>query len=437
MSKKNKNIKKASPTNVVTPNKEVKSSKSFSHYLRFILPALLLIISYIFFQNTFAESEINEIFTLKNTVSLYLLIFSIGIAIIFILLYKWRKVILFNWVIIFFLIIITEGYVRMTNMKNVLSYTELNSNYFFTDYSFHSQMLKKRSQGDLLYLHNKNKSFIDNKTEFTFEYPLNEFGANNCKSCNNQQAKLKILTLGDSFTFGMGAPSNKSWPDQLDSIIAINKKDNVAVCNIATSGTDPIYMLDIFRNKFNELYQPNILLVSINDSDINDIITRGGMNRYQGGGPLVKKPNWLPLYASSMIFRLFKLTFNDIDPNLLIEKDKIDELNIQAFDALFETMLQFKTEAYIHNQKLIFIYNPNYQEYLYDYKSLMDIINEARNMGMEVIDLRDYFTYKGMNKDNVMKYYWTKDFHNNALGYQLWAEGVYDYLNFKGYLNIQ
>jgi lysophospholipase L1-like esterase len=67
----------------------------------------------------------------------------------------------------------------------------------------------------------------------------------------------------------------------------------------------------------------------------------------------------------------------------------------------------------------------------------MDIINEARNMGMEVIDLRDYFTYKGMNKDNVMKYYWTKDFHNNALGYQLWAEGVYDYLNFKGYLNIQ
>jgi hypothetical protein len=152
MSKKNKNIKKTSPTNVVTPKNELKSPKSFSHYLRFILPALLLIISYIFFQNTFEKSEINEIFTLKNTVSLYLLIFSIGIAIIFILLYKWRKVILFNWVIIFFLITLTEGYVRMTNMKKVLSYTELNNNYFFTDYSFHSQMLKKRSQGDLALL---------------------------------------------------------------------------------------------------------------------------------------------------------------------------------------------------------------------------------------------------------------------------------------------
>jgi lysophospholipase L1-like esterase len=194
-------------------------------------------------------------------------------------------------------------------------------------------------------------------------------------------------------------------------------------------------MLDIFRNKFNELYQPNILLVSINDSDINDIITRGGMDRYHGGGALVERPKWLPWYASSMIFRLYKLTIDDVDPNLLIEKNKIDELNLKAFDALFEAMIQFNTNAYINNQKVVFIYNPNYQEYLYDYKSLMDIINEARNMGMDIIDLRDYFNYKGVNKDNVMDYYWTKDFHNNELGYQLWAEGVYDYLSFKGYLN--
>ncbi len=139
MSKKNKNNKKAIPTNVVTP-------KSLLQYLRFFLPILLLIFCYVFFQNTFAKSEVNEIYTLKNTVALYLFLFSIGIAIIFILLYKWWKVFLFNWVIIFSLIIITEGYVRMTNMKRVLSYTELNSNYFFTDYSFHSQMLKKRNQ---------------------------------------------------------------------------------------------------------------------------------------------------------------------------------------------------------------------------------------------------------------------------------------------------
>jgi lysophospholipase L1-like esterase len=136
-----------------------------------------------------------------------------------------------------------------------------------------------------------------------------------------------------------------------------------------------------------------------------------------------------------MIFRLYKLTIDDVDPNLLIEKNKIDELNLKAFDALFEAMIQFNTNAYINNQKVVFIYNPNYQEYLYDYKSLMDIINEARNMGMDIIDLRDYFNYKGVNKDNVMDYYWTKDFHNNELGYQLWAEGVYDYLSFKGYLN--
>lgn len=436
MSKK-KNLKTPIQPNVVVIPEEEKNWSFYLKYLRYILPILFLIFSYLYYKNTFEQSEISEIYTLKNTIALYLFIFNIGIAIIFILLYKWRKVILFNWVIIFSLIILTEGYVRMTNMKNVLSYTELNSNYFFTDYSFHSQMLKKRNQGDLLYLHSKEKVYTDNKTEFTFEYPLNEFGANNCKSCNNQQAKLKILTLGDSFTFGMGAPAKKSWPNQLDSILSINKGNEISVCNIAFPATDPIYMLDIFKNKLNDVYHPNLLLVSFNDSDINDIITRGGMDRYHGGGPLVERPKWLPWYASSIIFRLYKLTIDDVDPNLLIEKDKIDDLNTKAFDALFEAMIQFNTNSYINNQKVIFIYNPNYQEYLYDYKSLMDIINEARNMGMEVIDLRDYFTYKGVNKDNVMDYYWTKDFHNNELGYQLWAEGVYDYLNFKGYLSTQ
>ena len=285
-------------------------------------------------------------------------------------------------------------------------------------------------------MHSKDKIYIDNKTEFNFEYQLDEFGSNNCKSCKNQDSKLKILTMGDSFTFGIGAQSSKSWPNQLDSILEINNRE-IGVCNVGFSATDPIYMLDIFRNKINEVYKPNLLLVSFNDSDIYDIIIRGGMNRYHGGGPLVEKPSWLPWYASSMIFRLVKLNFNDIDPNLLIEKDKIDELNLRAFDALFESMLQFKTQAYINNQKLVFIYNPNYQEYLYDYRSLVDIINEARNMGMDVINIRDYFNYKGVNKENAMNYYWEKDFHNNALGYQLWAEGVYEYLNAKGYLNTQ
>lgn len=434
MSKKKGSKKRIKTNTIISPN-EKKGLVYYLQYMRYVLPVFLLIISYFFFQNTFKESEVNEIYTLKNTIALYLLLFSIGIAIIFILFYKWWKVILFNWVFLFVLVSAVEGYVRMTNLKNVLSYTELNGDYFFTDYSYHNQMLKRRNAENLLYLHSKDKTYIDNKTEFTFEYPLDEFGANNCPSCTKETTKLRILTLGDSFTFGIGASREKSWPNQLDSILSIYKENEVAVCNIGFSATDPIYMLDIFKNKLNAVYQPNILLVSINDSDINDIITRGGMNRYNGGGPLVQKPDWLPWYASSIIFRLFKLTFDDIDPNLLIKKEEIDQLNLRAFDELFEAMIQFKTLAYINNQKLIFIYNPNYQEYLYDYRSLMDIINEARNMGMEVIDIRDYFTYRGVSKENVMNYYWEKDFHNNALGYQLWAEGVYEYLNIKGYLN--
>lgn len=412
------------------PNIPRKTFKDFVLEHKFkIIAALFFVFILVRYNQIFNESEKNGNYSSQNTVYLYFLGFSIGCLLISFLKGKWGKIAIINWVVIFIILGGFEFYLKKTNYDNILNYSEVNGSSFTTDYWSYRHTLKEREKGRLLYMHSlPNIVHRDQKPEFDFTYQLDSYGNNNCKTCNRTDALVSIVTLGDSYTFGIGARANKSWPNQLDSLFEENHL-KVGICNISTSGSDPLYMFNIYGEWRAQGLPGDILLVTLNSSDAKDVVVRGGINRYQQGMTYDKgNEKWLPYYASSLIYRMYMQKVKDIEPYLLVKRDEVDPLYMSAFDNLFMTMIQFDQLAKQHNKQVVFVFNPGYHEVLENRLLLNDIVNEARNFKFHVIDLLPAFVREYKRTNNVFDFFWEKDFHNNEAGYRIWAEEVYKYL---------
>jgi lysophospholipase L1-like esterase len=408
-------------------SKQVNNAPAFRPVMLLPLVAAVLII--VATTVVFQKSEENGKYDLLNSLLLYLSIFAVGFLPIMYVFKKWKKVLLVNWTLIFAVIGITESYLRISNYKNILNYSEQNEGYFTTNTLQYEQSLQSRNDGNELYLNlGKDSNYVLDRPEYRFTYRLDEYGLNNCSTCRQNKASFNILTLGDSFTWGMGAAQGKSWPQQLQDMLLKRGFSNISVCNGGVQGSDPIYMLNALQNTYRNAFNPELMIVAINPSDIMDIVIRGGMNRYIYNKPAIENPDWLPWYASSLIYRLYKRSSDKIDADLLIPESLKGPMMYEAYTQLFETMLALRQEQAIRGKKVVFVYTPIMMDILNKASGLRDILAEAERQGMMIIDCTNYFIQKGVNASNLETYFWKKDSHNTAAGYQLIAEAVSDYL---------
>jgi tetratricopeptide (TPR) repeat protein len=88
----------------------------------------------------------------------------------------------------------------------------------------------------------------------------------------SKKSNVRILCLGDSFTFGLGTPSGKSYPDQLKKLLKENGYDSVAAYNVGVPG----FNSSLVANKLNEnihKYDPNFIIIMVgcnNDWNLED-----------------------------------------------------------------------------------------------------------------------------------------------------------------------
>lgn len=76
-----------------------------------------------------------------------------------------------------------------------------------------------------------NHSFVESNVFFEFNYKTNSLGFRGAEF-DTSNSKFRILCLGDSFTEGVGATYENSWPIQLESILSGNcSKSNIKVYN--------------------------------------------------------------------------------------------------------------------------------------------------------------------------------------------------------------
>ncbi|NSW45217.1 MAG: SGNH/GDSL hydrolase family protein [Bacteroidales bacterium] len=255
--------------------------------------------------------------------------------------------------------------------------------------------------------------------EFSYYRKLNNEGFSD-REWNYKQLKNKyrILTLGDSFTEGDGADADSTWQRFLERKL---NNTSIFIMNAGICGSDPVFEYYLLTNRLLK-YNPHLIIVNINHSDLFDIAIRGGFERFKGNQVIFKKsPWWEPIYAISYISRLFfRLRF---DKQLLDKKRKFEyayESSLIIFDAIKKFVALGKT----HHFKFLFVFNPGIEEV----KNKLPLWNihtkKLRQNNIPVCNLLEYYLQIEVSKD-ISKYYWPIDGHHKAKGYQLMSEGIY------------
>lgn len=97
--------------------------------------------------------------------------------------------------------------------------------------------------------------------EFNHTVIINSLGFRDCEFAENKNAKIRIVCIGDSFTFGWGVELSESWPKVLEANLRGESYD-VEVLNLGQPGASPIEYERIAQKAI-PLLHPDLVIVGI------------------------------------------------------------------------------------------------------------------------------------------------------------------------------
>lgn len=254
--------------------------------------------------------------------------------------------------------------------------------------------------------------------EYSFPQNYNNEGMNDSHWSLSDTATKKIACIGDSFTEGLGSTTHDStYPTQLGKLLGIK------VMNAGLSGNDPVNNFLIFRDIVTK-YHPMTLTLTVNSTDITDVILRGGFERFHPDGSMHyrKAPWWEPIYATSFIARHVILGTRKLN-DMLLPLDSMPAEREHAFKVLEQSLDSFSVECAKRNIRLLIVFHPSE----YEIENGLDcqrILDYANAKGYQTVDVRKYFMEHGVTKANAHAYFWPHDCHNNSDGYKLFAAAL-------------
>lgn len=341
---------------------------------------------------------------------------------------------------VFLIILVTVSWVLFRDLSlrygeqavQYQSYTEKNGNLFYNSpYCFHNLWKLKYN----FHPGTPNSHKIDRKSEFEYQYSYNNLGFRNdgkdiyAKSSD----EYRILAIGDSWTEGVGTPDGQTWTAKLQSKLD-QYHDHTEIINVGKAGSDPIFQLYTLQNVFDEL-QPDEILLTINKSDINDIIGRGGQARIKSNKRVSLRtgPWWEFFYAGSFLVRKYvreELHYS----RLLIKNDDMEtEFNL-AESELFNSIKAISDFCKTNQIALSVITIADYwdmNEVMNDnlnieWSIMIRLNDQLRLEGIRTVYLPD--CYKVMINDDPWNYWWKYDYHHTPKGYSLMADCIFDAL---------
>lgn len=101
--------------------------------------------------------------------------------------------------------------------------------------------------------------------EFNCEAINNSLGFRDREFDLNKRAKVRVLAIGDSFTFGWGVNIEQSWPKVLESNLR-SKGYDVEIANLGEPGAAPNKYADIAERAV-PLLKPDLIIVGVTQGD--------------------------------------------------------------------------------------------------------------------------------------------------------------------------
>lgn len=276
--------------------------------------------------------------------------------------------------------------------------------------------------------HKPNEVFYISRPEFNHIRHCNSLGFSDREwPVQKKKNEKRILVFGDSFTEGVGAPEDSNYVSILGRMFA-DTDSSVTVMNAGISGDDPCVNFVCYKDLLLK-YKPDIIVQSLSANDIHtDIATKGGLERFQKSGKVKFRdaPWWEPIYALSYVSRVFfsALGYNELLIKMPFTKEEEQALNNKTIH-LFEA---YSRLAKAQHAQLLVVLQPD-QSTLYNKTfeySLDIIVNSISKMdNLKVANLLPFYLHFFADKrDSIKQYYWIKDGHHNAKGYELMARSV-------------
>ncbi|MCS6934882.1 MAG: hypothetical protein NZM35_07010 [Chitinophagales bacterium] len=270
------------------------------------------------------------------------------------------------------------------------------------------------------YRHKVNSVVHVAQPEFEYEHCYDARGYRN--ENNTDTGAIRILAFGDSFTEGLGAPADSTWPSLLEDI------SGCPVYNAGVMGSDPGYYyaayLDIFR-----YWRPDIALYMLNFSDIYEVHTRGGLSRFGDDGKVHYKPTpcMLGLYKTSHLYRaiIHGVLRYDFMLNPPGERDKNVRASLDTIAQICELMnraCRSRGAAFI-----VFIH-PVPQEYFKrldtrtDFSRVDELCDMLAVKNVQCVSLRRAMENILQTADNWKNISWEIDGHFNSKGNRVIAQ---------------
>jgi len=287
------------------------------------------------------------------------------------------------------------------------------------------------------HIFSRNTWTLFSTSEFEYRYDINALGVRENKDSFLQSPDnaYRILTLGDSFTEGVGADYPYSWPRVMEG--SLNKAGiQTEVFNAGVSGSDIWYL---FRHLKNELFKlkPDLIIVALNNSDITDYTIRGGNERFEkdGGVTFRKQPWWRFLYRVS---HLARAVIKACGYNGLLMTEREESAYVASFIKDTQSVSDdFQTLADSIGCSILFITHPvpsqlKYVEpdSIYGYLAISEISYYWNQKGYSNINLWDGLS-ENIREDWSFRYSWPVDKHFNSDGYQIMGNLVADSLKQK------
>lgn len=275
--------------------------------------------------------------------------------------------------------------------------------------------------------------------EFDYELRTNSLGIRDVEhSVTKPKGTKRLLVLGDSFTEGMGAPFDSTWHQRL--LWYMQKDTSLGPWEVivgGVSGSDPFYAYEMLRREL-MLYQPDLLLVVYNYTEVMDYKARGGMERFVNDSTTQLRPpksralNFA--YKWSHLVRLVVkdvLGWNDYYQSAAEEQ----QLEREAIEKITDVYSKIDSLARSQGAATLFVFQPlNYECHNDSLEQTSTAIMKAiSNAGMQSVSLLQLLP--DSLKRNYQQYYWPIDAHMNSKGYNAWGRSVYDYLKKEGTFN--
>jgi hypothetical protein len=322
--------------------------------------------------------------------------------------------------------------------KGILSYQEQQDDNHFT--SLYANQYKYGLDAYDNYISEPNITNQQENIEFHYVKKYNSMGLQDIE-LDSVQLKHKsiIIALGDSFTEGNGTPSDSTMPHLLES--KLNKNGNYKVINAGVHGSDPIYCYRLFYTQLLR-FNPKIVMLTINISDVIDVMCKNGFDRFKDGKVVYKTaPKWEYFYAASRLFRLIVCNIFKYDPYLLVNQQSKNIRYKMALQQIVDCIHDFEALGKKFNFNFVLIYQPHLFDFStvnntmridYNFENDLKKLYISNKLPDETIFLKDsLIQYHLIDTTRIYNYYWKHDYHFKPVGYDAWANYLYNYFSSK------